>query len=70
MDDQRLINIETKVAYQEHLVEELSAIVADQQQRIDRLETRCRSLLERIRALGDGSGAGAGSPDDERPPHY
>ena len=70
MEEQRLIDIETKLAYQEHLVDELSTIVADQQQRIARLEARCQSLLERLRSLGEGSGAGPGSPDDERPPHY
>jgi SlyX protein len=68
MDEERLIEIESKLAHQEHLVLELNRIVADQQQQIARLEQRCQSLLERIRSLSeDAPGGGDG---DERPPHY
>ncbi len=70
MDEDRIIDIETKLAHQEQLLDELNAVVTDQQSRIDRLTERCDSLLSRIRAMGEGGGAEAGSPDDERPPHY
>lgn len=70
LHENRLIDIETKLAHQELLVDELNGIVTGQQRRIDTLEARCQALLERLRSLGDGGGAGTGSPDEERPPHY
>lgn len=68
MNQDRLIEIETKLAHQEHLVLELNRVVTDQQQQIARLERSCQSLLDRIRSLSDGGSAGGGL--DERPPHY
>lgn len=66
MDDQRQIEIETRLSYTEKLVDDLNSVVIEQQQRIAHLEDLSRGLVERLRALGE---AGA-SPDDEQPPHY
>lgn len=66
MDDDRLINIETKLAHQEHLVSELNDALTSQQAQITKLEARCQSLLERLKEVA-GS---ADSPVDEKPPHY
>jgi SlyX protein len=68
MDNNRLIEIETKLAHQEHVVEALNQTVIDQQDRISRLEALCRVLTERLQSLADGGAAG--TPDDEIPPHY
>lgn len=68
--ENRLIDMETKLAHQEQLLDELNNVVTDQQTRIDRLADRCDLLLERIRSMGEGGGAAAASADDERPPHY
>lgn len=70
--EDRLIEIETKIAFQEDLVQELNKIVYQQQKKIDRLEAICNSLVEHVRelsrAVAEGSrGEGA---VDERPPHY
>lgn len=70
MDGNRLIDIETKLAHQEHLLAELNDVVTEQSDRISHLEGLCQRLAERLRALGDGAGVNSGSPDDERPPHY
>ena len=67
MDENRLIDIETKLAHQEQMMDELNRVVTDQQARLSQLEELCRSLSERLRTIGEG---GAASPDDERPPHY
>jgi SlyX protein len=68
VDEDRLIEIESKLAHQEHLLEELNDALGNQQSQITHLEALCRSLIERLRSLGD---AGDGEvPGDERPPHY
>jgi SlyX protein len=68
MEEQRFIEIETKLAHQEDLLDELNAVVTDQQSQISRLEELCRTLVSRLRSLGEG--VSAASPEDERPPHY
>lgn len=68
MNDDRIIELEIKAAYQEDLLQELNKIVAVQQQQIDRLEATCQVLNERIKSLSVEGGAGENS--DEVPPHY
>lgn len=68
MNDDRIIELEIKAAYQEDLLQELNKIVAGQQQQIDRLEATCEMLNERIKSLS-ASGAG-GENIEEVPPHY
>ena len=70
MNENRIIDIESKLAHQELLLEQLNAVVTDQQGRIDRLNDRCDSLMSRIQSMGESGGGAAGTPDDERPPHY
>ena len=68
MDEERLIDIETKLAHQEHLLAELNEALSDQQVQIGRLERLCQSLIDRVKSLAEGTEAGP--PSDERPPHY
>jgi len=68
MNDDRIIELEIKTAYQEDLLQELNKIVGKQQQQIDRLETTCRLLNDRITSLS--TVGGSGEAIDEVPPHY
>ena len=68
MDEDRLIDIETKMAHQEQLLSELNEALTDQQAQIGRLESLCQSLIDRLNSLRDD--AGIGQVSDERPPHY
>lgn len=68
MTDDRLVEIESRLAHQERLLEELNDAVAAQQASVLRLEETCRALTDRVRAMHDTL-AGPG-PADERPPHY
>jgi SlyX protein len=65
-DEDRIIDIEIKLAHQENLVESLNQTVYEQGRRIDQLEAMVAKLAEHIRALRD---AGQG-PLNEKPPHY
>ena len=69
MNEERLINIETKIAYQEDLIEELNKTVYQQQQKLDHLEAVCKSLAMHIKSLADAGNEGKQSVN-ERPPHY
>ena len=68
MTDERLIDIETKVAHQEHTVAELNDALASQQTQIAHLESQVRTLIERMRAIAEAAPGGA--EDEAPPPHY
>ena len=68
MTEKRITELETKVAYQEHTIQELNDVIYKQQQQIDKVEIMCQHLMDRLQTLSDtGSGE---SPANERPPHY
>jgi len=68
VDENRLIDIETKLAHQEHSLAELNSALTNQQKQLTILEDLCESLVKRVRSISDGGAAG--DPGDERPPHY
>ena len=68
MSEERFVDLETRLAHQDQMLRELNDVVTDQQAKIMQLEELCRSLIDRVRSLGDG--LPAGDPGDERPPHY
>lgn len=65
--EQRLIELEIKASFADDLLEQLNAVVARQQQHIDRLQ---RELDDLRRLVGDGAPATFRSLRDELPPHY
>lgn len=68
MTDTRLVDIETKLAYQEATIDELTLAMNNQAKRIEQLEATCKLLIERISDMSPRSEPG--SPADEKPPHY
>jgi SlyX protein len=68
MTEQRFVDLETKLAHQEHLLLELNEIITKQQENIMRLEKLCDSIIERVRSLSEA--APADLTVDEKPPHY
>lgn len=67
MCEQRITELEIKIAYQEDLLQELNTVVAHQQQSLMALEKVCRLLYERL----DNIAFGQIDPIiDEPPPHY
>lgn len=68
MSEERFIDLESRLAHQDQLLHELNDVVTDQQAKLMQLEELCRSLIDRVRSIGDG--AESGDPADERPPHY
>jgi SlyX protein len=69
MNDERLIDIETKLAFQEDIIQELNQVISRQQQQIDQLILQYRALAGRVASLPDVL-AGMNKSGDEIPPHY
>jgi SlyX protein len=69
MNDDRIIELEIKAAYQEDLLQALNKIVSGQQQQIQRLEATCQLLNDRIKSLSSEN-SNNGASVDEVPPHY
>ena len=68
MDEHRITEIETKLAYQEDLIQSLNQIIIDMQKQIDALELQNNILKENLKdieqALPDNQNT------NEIPPHY
>lgn len=68
VDDESIIDLQSRIAHQEHAIAGLNDALNGQQEQIARLEERVRALTDRVRALSDSMPAGETA--DERPPHY
>jgi SlyX protein len=64
---QRLVDLETRVAFQEHALQEMSDVVARQQTEIDRLTRLLKEIQDRLRGI---SAPVAERSEETPPPHY
>ncbi|SCU76561.1 Protein SlyX homolog [Cupriavidus necator] len=67
MDD-RINELEIKLAFQEDLLDTLNSTVARQQQQIDLLQEQFRALYQQVRSAA--TPAAEAAPRQEIPPHY
>jgi SlyX protein len=65
--EDRLVDIEIKIARQEDLVDTLNKTIYAQQKKIDELEALCTALARHIKEIRDAANEGAAN---EKPPHY
>jgi SlyX protein len=65
---ERLTEIEIKIAHMEQSLGELSDVLYQQQSLIDRLELRFNELRQRMAATAEAPENT--DPSDEKPPHY
>jgi SlyX protein len=68
VNEERLIDLETKVAYQEQAIGDLSDVIYRQQKQIDQLERLCNTLTDRVQEMAEAAGSDKGGY--EKPPHY
>ncbi|MCG2635225.1 MAG: SlyX family protein [Gammaproteobacteria bacterium] len=66
-DEQRLAELESRIAFQEDGIQSLSDLIHQQQQQLDRLKALCDSLTQRYQTLAEEPPE---NPANERPPHY
>ena len=67
MSDDHLVAIETKLSFQEDLLDQLNSIIIKQQKDIDSLKREFLLIQKKIASMSE-SFENAGI--DERPPHY
>ena len=68
MTDERIDDIEAKIAYQEDTIERLNQAITRQQEMINRLERMCKLLGERISEIKSDKASDASA--EPPPPHY
>ncbi len=68
MIENRLVDIEIKLFYQEETIKELNSVVCEQQKQIDQLELVCKVFESQIKDLPEA--IGEKPPLNEKPPHY
>jgi SlyX protein len=64
----RIVELETRLAFQEDTLQELNSVVARQQQEILALAREVEALRAQLRALAPSLVAGRG--EETPPPHY
>ncbi|MCJ7617594.1 MAG: SlyX family protein [Desulfobacterales bacterium] len=69
MSEERLVEIETKIAFQEKTIKDLNDVLCEQQQEIERLGFICDALVKRVKEFSEFT-PGIDAPANEKPPHY
>ena len=68
MNEDRLIELETKLAFQETTIHKLDEVVTQQQNQLDILQAAIQELHERMKSMAEET---VRDPADEPPPpHY
>lgn len=67
-NEERLVDMEIKIARQEDLVDALNRTVYQQQRKIDELEALCTAMARHLKELR--AAASDAAPAHEIPPHY
>lgn len=66
--ESRIVELETRLAFQEHTLQSLNDVVTRQQQQIEALVRGIQALKDRLRAAAPSP---VGPLEDEKPPpHY
>jgi len=68
MIEDRLVDIEIKLSYQEETIRELNIVVCEQQKQIDQLQSIYNVFASRFKDLSEN--LGGKPPLNEIPPHY
>jgi len=71
MHEQRIIELEIKMAYQEDLIQSLNTVVAEQQMQLSKLQETCKLLHDKLKSLASADQQTSYNGFiDEKPPHY
>jgi SlyX protein len=62
-----LVDLQTRLAFQDQAISELNDVITDQQQQIDRLREELRFAGDKLKVLEESVEI---REQDEKPPHY
>jgi SlyX protein len=65
-----IVELQTKVAFFEQHINELSDVMYSQQKQLDQLNIKYSNLKNHLAAMENAEQEDAADPSDERPPHY
>lgn len=65
--DDLIIEIQTRLEFQDRTIAELNDVITDQQKQLDRLSRRLEMLGDNLKVL---EASFETEQDDEKPPHY
>jgi len=66
--DKRMMSLETKVSYQEYMIQELNEVLISQQKQISLLQDHLTRIQEQLKSVRNTE---TSRPEDEPPPpHY
>lgn len=68
--EDRIVELETRVAFQEDTLVALDAVIARQSDTIDQLERANRELYRRLEDLMQALESGSRPQEEKPPPHY
>ncbi len=69
MDD-RINDLESRIAFQEHTIQELQDLVATHQKQLYDMEEAIKVMARRISQMSTASSGTETGSEEERPPHY
>ncbi|MBU0972099.1 MAG: SlyX family protein [Proteobacteria bacterium] len=69
MNEDRLVKIEMKLAFQEQTIKDLNDVICAQQTQIQRLSAICAALVNQGKEFSEFT-ARIDAPANEKPPHY
>lgn len=67
MSNDKIIDLETRMAYQDDTIQQLSDVIYRQQKQIDKLEKMVELIVGKVQ---DISSSLPSASQDEKPPHY
>ena len=68
--ESRLDELESRLAFQDDLIESLNEIITRQDRELARLELRVKTLGEKLNDFAESADMPGPSPGHEVPPHY
>jgi SlyX protein len=66
----RLAELESQLAFQDALYQQLNEVVARQDRDLGRLQQQVQELSRRLKEVGDAMAGAAAGTGEETPPHY
>ena len=68
--DQKIIDLEERIAHLEHDVDSLNQVIFRQRQELDEFQELLKHLSNQLKSLEDKQSAGGATITDDKPPHY